>query len=173
MKPNEFISAACEGNVRLVLAAINRGANVNARYRGRPILLWAIQEGHLNVVKVLAAAGASLKRRDNLGFSPLDQAVGEGNAEMVSFLLKAGADVNGQTRNGSPLHTACAYRYLKIAKLLLDNGADPSAVNGEGHTPAAITKLGKTNSRDARLTTFIKKAQLVGRHRRRASEADR
>jgi uncharacterized protein len=117
---SELVRAACEGNAKLAQAALRCGVNVNARYKGRPVLLWAIQEGHLNLVKVLLAGGASLKRRDALGFSALDQAVGEGNVEMVRFLLEAGAHVNGRTANGSPLHTACAYRHLKIAKLLLD-----------------------------------------------------
>jgi len=159
MNPSDLATAACEGNAKLALAAIRRGASVNARYRGRPVLLWAIQEGRLNVVKILVAAGVSLKRRDDLGFSPLDQAVGEGNIQIVKFLLKAGADVNGRTANGSPLHTACVYRRLKIAKLLLDNGADPSAVNAEGRTPAALTRMGKVNRKDARLRILLTKAQ--------------
>jgi hypothetical protein len=186
MSASELLRAACEGNAKLALAAIRRGANVNARYRGRPVLLWAIQEGHLNVVKVLVAAGASLRRRDDSGFSPLDQAVGEGNLEMVRFLLNAGADVNGPTVNGSPLHTACAWRRPKIAKLLLESGADPSVVDAEGHTPAALTRLGKTTKADSRLRALLGKAQQrpaldaamstsspIGRQRRRASEAGR
>src|SRR2546428_705826 len=119
MNPSDLVKAACEGDAKRALAAIKRGAHVNSRYRGRPVLLWAIQEGRLNVVKVMVAAGVSLKRRDYLGFSPLDQAVGEGNIQIVRFLIKAGADVNGRTTNGSPLHTACAYRRVEIAKVLL------------------------------------------------------
>jgi cytohesin len=162
MKPSDLVRAACEGNAKLALAAIGRGASANARYRGRPVLLWAIQEGHLNVVKVLVAAGASLKRRDDAGFSPLDQAVGEGDIEIVRFLLKAGVDVNGPTANGSPLHTACAWRRLKIAKVLLENGADPSAVDDEGHTPAELARSGKTNRLDAGLRVLLTKAQQTG-----------
>ena len=159
MHTSELIRAACEGNAKLVLATIKRGANVNARYRGRPVLLWAIQEGHLKVVKVLVSAGASLKRRDALGFSPLDQAVGEGNEAMVRFLLKAGAAVNGRCRNGSPLHTACAWRHLKLVKLLLEHGADPSALDARGHTPSALTRMGKTNRVDIRIRAMLTKTQ--------------
>src|SRR4051812_232889 len=159
MSPSDLVTAACVGNAKLALTAIKRGANVNARYRGRPVLLWAIQEGHLNVVKVLVRGGASLKRRDNSGFSALDQAVGEGNIRIVKFLLEAGAAVNGPSMNGSPLHTACAYRHSRIAKLLLDSGADPSAVDGEGHTPAALTKMGKVTRQDAKLRAMLRKAQ--------------
>ena len=159
MKASDLVRAACEGNMKLALAALKRGANVNARYKGRPVLLWAIQQGHLNVVEVLVTSGASLKRRDDSGFSPLDQAVGEGNIQIVKFLLEAGADVNGQTANGSPLHTACAYRRLRIAKLLLESGADPCAVDAQGQTPTALTKIGKVNKQDARLRTMLTKAQ--------------
>ena len=159
MNSSKLGRAVCEGNAKLASAAIKGGANVNAHYRGRPILFWAIQEGQLNVVRVLVAAGASLKRRDDSGFSALDLAVGGGNAAIVSFLLKSGADVNGRTANGSPLHTACAYRHVKIAKLLLQNGATPLAVDAEGHTPAALTRLGKPNRLDARLRTLLTKAQ--------------
>jgi ankyrin repeat protein len=159
MGPSDLARAACEGNAKLALTAIKRGAKVNARYKGRPVLLWAIQEGHLNVVKVLVAAGASLKRRDNSGFSALDQAVGEGNIRIVNFLLEAGADVNGQTVNGSPLHTACAHRHSRIAKLLLESGADPSAVGAEGQTPAALTKMGKVTRQDVRLRAMLSRAQ--------------
>ncbi len=43
MRPSELVRAACEGNAKLALAATKVGVNVNARYRGRLILFWAIQ----------------------------------------------------------------------------------------------------------------------------------
>jgi ankyrin repeat protein len=128
---------------------MRRGANANARYRGRPVLLWAIQEGHLNVVKTLIAAGASMERRDDDGFTPLDQAAGEGNIQIVRQLLRSGANVNGRTRNGTPLHTACAYGHVAIVRLLLDSGADPSATDDAGRTPAAFTRIGKAKGQRA------------------------
>lgn len=119
--------------------------------------MWAIQEGHLNVLKALVRAGAPLERRDDSGFTPLDQAVGEGDLRIVGFLLKAGAKVNRRTRNGTPLHTACAYRYLQIVKLLLAHGANPCALDGEGQTPEALTKI-RSNKTDKALLKILKES---------------
>jgi len=155
-----LIEAVCAGNSKLVLAALRRGANPNASYRGRPVLMWAIQEKQLSTVRALARAGASLERRDDLGFTPLDQAVGEGSAKIVRFLLNAGANVNRRTRNGTPLHTACAYGLLQIAKLLLAHGASASALDDEGRTPAALTKR-RMNRTDRALQKMLKESNAV------------
>ena len=158
----DLVRAACQGDARLARTAIRHGANVNARYWGRPILFWAIQEEHLNVVRILVYSGASPERRDNAGFTPLDQAVGAGNFRIVQWLLDAGAKVNVRTCNGSVLHTACAYRRLKIVRLLLKHGADPSVVDDEGREPAAFAKLGKTNRTDTILQNLLREAVLKG-----------
>ena len=152
----ELVRAACDGNSRLVLAALRRGAKPNACYRGRPALIWAIQEQKLNVVRILVRAGASLEKKDSDGFTPLDTAVGEGNLAIVRFLLGAGAKVNGRTRNGTPLHTACAYRRLAIAKLLLAHGASVDALDEDGLTPADLTKI-ETNRTDKALQTMFRR----------------
>jgi uncharacterized protein len=148
------MTGSWSGDSRLVLSALRRGARPNARSRGRTALLWAIQEGHLGIVKLLIRAGASIEAKDSHGFTPLDQAVGEGNVAIVKFLLKAGADVNGRTQNGTPLHTACAYRRLKIAKLLLMHGANPRAIY-QGKTPADLTKP-KSDRIDKTLRKLLK-----------------
>src|SRR4030095_3629170 len=154
---NDLVIGACSGDSRLVLSALRRGANPNARYRGRTVLLWAVQEGHMNVVRALVRAGASLERRDDLGFTPLGQAVGEGNLELVEFLLNAGAKVNGRTQGGSPLHTACAYRRLAMAKLLLANGANPLALAEEGRKPVDFTTT-RSNKTDRELRKVLRTA---------------
>jgi uncharacterized protein len=158
-EPNrDLIFGACSGNSRLVLAALRRGANPNARYRRRPVLIWAIQQRHLNVTKALVRAGASLERRDDLGFTPLGQAVGEGDLQIVNFLLMAGAKVDGRTAGGTPLHTACAYSRLAISKLLLARGADPLAVDDDGRKPVSYAKP-KSNRTDRLLQKMLKGAE--------------
>ena len=147
MQPkDDLVKAACCGDSRLVRSALRRGASPNLRYRGRTVLLWAIQEQHLKVVKALVRAGASLEARDSLGFTAIDQAVGAGSFEIVEFLLKAGANVNGRTANGTPLHTACAWRRPRIARLLLRHGADPSLLDEDGRRPIDFIKRAKSVS---------------------------
>lgn len=166
MKPIDayLILGVFEGNIRMVASAVRQGANVNARYRGRTVLLWAIQEEHPNIMKALIHAGASLEARDELGFSPLGQAVGQaanrgGNHdfEVVEFLLKVGANVNGRSDSGSPLHKACAYRHLKTVKLLLAYGANPLARDEDGRTPSDFTKI-KPNRIDKAIRKLLSAA---------------
>ena len=144
------------GNSRQVASALRKGANANAHFRKRTVLLYAIQEGHLNIMKALMRAGASLDAKDDEGFIPLCQAVGGGNLELVSFLLKSGANVNGRESScGTPLHMACAWRHLKIDRVLLAYGADPLARDKDGHTPIDFTKI-KSNRIDKAIRKLLK-----------------
>ena len=159
---DDLVAGVCSGNTRRVRSALRQGANPNARHRRRPVLIWAVQEGHIDVARALVRSGASLERRDDCGFTPLDQAVGEGNLELVKFLLKAGAKARGRTSNGTPLHTACAYRRLDIARVLLDHGADPSAVDADGRRPADLT-MPRSNQTDKALRVLLNRHQGLTR----------
>ena len=137
----DLIAGVLAGNSRQVASVMRKGANVNIRFRGRTILLWAIQERHLNIVKTLIRAGASVEARDKHGFTPLGHAASDGNLEAVEFLIKSGANVNRRSAAGSPLHSACAWGQLKIVKVLLAHGANPSALDKNGRTPLYFTKI--------------------------------
>ena len=68
--------------------------------------------------------------------SPVADAAMQRNAEEVSRLLKAGADVNlAQADGATALHWAAYHGDANLAKMLLAAGADPSAANREGSTP--------------------------------------
>lgn len=160
MHRNELFNAVWEGNVKSVAKTLKAGANPNARHFGRPVLIWAVQEGYLEIVKLLIKAGASTERKDDYGFTPLDQAVGQSNFQMVRILLKYGAKVSGRTCNGTPLHTACAYRRFAIAKLLLDSGADPEALDTDGRKPKDFLRMGKRTTTDHRLRKLFDRLKL-------------
>jgi len=46
----------------------------------------AARNGHLDVVKCLAALGADIKAADNSGDTPIDSAACNGHFELVNFL---------------------------------------------------------------------------------------
>lgn len=53
----------------------------------------------------------------------------------IQTLLRAGADINAQDKNGAtPLHRAVRTRCAAAAKALLENGADPFLQNKPGNT---------------------------------------
>lgn len=156
----EFIEALCAGKSKFVLAALDQGINPNGCYRGRPLLIWAVQERQISVVMVLVRAGASVDKRDNEGFTALDQAVGEGDVKIVDFLVKAGANVNRPSPNGTPLHTACAYGHLGVVRLLMAHGANAQALDDEGKTPADLVS-GLANATDKVIRKMLKKPNPI------------
>ena len=60
--------------------------------------MWAGDEGHANVIRVLVEAGGDVKSRTDLGFTALLFAVRDGRADAVRALLDSGADANDQIR---------------------------------------------------------------------------
>jgi ankyrin repeat protein len=58
------------------------------------------------------------------------------NKHEVPYLIRGGADVNLQDKNGyTPLHFAAQEQEVEIARLLLDHGASINAQDRHGNTP--------------------------------------
>ena len=66
-----------------------------------------------------------LNTKDQRGSTPLVLACYYNNIEVVSYLIQNVDDINGSTKDGSPLMAATVKGYNFIAQLLLDTGADP------------------------------------------------
>lgn len=135
----DLLRAAQSGDLRGTLDALKKGANINTRERGFTPLHWAAQEGHLSVVRALLVGGARVNVRgtDDSDVTPLHQAIGEQHGRVAFLLIKSGADVNAfsQFNQSTPLHTCCAYGYLRGVKLLLKYGADTRVKDKNGRTP--------------------------------------
>lgn len=105
--------------------------------RGTP-LVRAAELGLIDIVEVLLAAGAGVDGACGCetAESPLWAATVNGQTQVVSRLLAAGADPNRSAGPGlSPLHIAVSRQRSDLADLLVEAGADPTRVDDSGRTP--------------------------------------
>ncbi|KAK3237696.1 hypothetical protein CYMTET_52248 [Cymbomonas tetramitiformis] len=120
--------AASAGDLAAVQSLIARGANVNTlnMHERTPLFLAAVGR-HVEVVNTLLSCGLvnDVSPRDECGSTPLQWAVRIGAVEVVSALLKAGADVGDATdeNNWTALHEASQQDLVDMAALLMAHGA--------------------------------------------------
>jgi ankyrin repeat protein len=89
------------GNLRMVKALLERGANPNIKFNKRnyTLLMDASFEGHIELVKLLLEAGAELNIQDKDGRTALILAAREGHDLVVSELVKFGARIELKDKN--------------------------------------------------------------------------
>lgn len=140
--------AASRGQASVIPALIGAGADVNAQASGQSTpLLWAVLEVRLAAVKVLIDKGALVNARTTAGFTPLHVAAQidpssagtfgrDAPEDVLSALIRAGADVNAQTEIvlATPLHFASYNLYANAIPMLLRAGADVNAQTNEQET---------------------------------------
>lgn len=124
--------SGCAECVRLLLAA---GADAKARDSStRTAMYYA---GSAGVVRALMRAGLPLEDADEFEWTPLVNAVGEGEEALprVRALIEAGADVNGTHDRGYTVFMSAvgSGRYPALLRLLVASGADPHAVSELGY----------------------------------------
>ena len=120
---SEILQAKYSGNNDRVEQLLKAGVTLN--------LFEAAATGQTDRVgELIAGDPASVNAYAPDGFFPLALAVFFGNTATVDALLKAGADVNQQSREAmkiSSLHSAAAVRRLDLAEMLIAHGANPSS----------------------------------------------
>ena len=89
----------------------------------------AIAAGDIVQLRALLDAGASVNARDDLGRTPLLDAVWADRADMVRMLIDRGADVSARHSDGgsTPLDYAVVRGNAEIAAMLIRAGAAPDA----------------------------------------------
>jgi ankyrin repeat protein len=144
-------------------------------------LLYAVREGHSEVVLLLLASGAELEKSDADGVTPLLMAVLNGHLELAKALIEKGAYVNAQDWYGqTPLWSAVDLRNLDLSgpgrnngidrdatlaliKTLLARGANPNARTKESPPQRRwITRLGSLSWVDFTGQTPFLRAALAG-----------
>jgi len=125
-------------------------------YAGHSALHVAAAAYNTAFARELVVAGANVRAKNRRGAEPLHEAVTGGpgslhwdprrQAEMVAYLIKAGADPNAVAAGGvTPLHRAVRNRCSAAVRALLAGGADPHRANDSGST--AMMLAGWTTGR--------------------------
>jgi len=137
------------GNLGIVKRLLQSGVDVTETSKdGVTLLHRACHESRSqSVLESLVRAGAPINARTTgivfPGSTPLMTAVRSDCVpedkviEILDVLVRLGADVNlpGTDRmGGTPFIIACLRYKAEVAEFLLDHGADPNAVDGQGHT---------------------------------------
>ncbi|MCF8219078.1 MAG: ankyrin repeat domain-containing protein [Bacteroidales bacterium] len=125
-----LMDAAWSGNTDSVLYYIDNGADVNARNKGseETALMYAAQEGHLDVVKILLENGAKPDLIPNNNEGALIRATAMGYIDIVEELIRAGSNVNQSGKlSQKPLHYAAKFGYYYIVDMLIYYEADVNA----------------------------------------------
>jgi len=140
---DDFVALCATGTPEKVQAAIDAGADVNARdMEGWTALMCAAQSNdNPEVISVLAEAGAEIDAPDNDGRTPLMFAAqGNANPEIVSALLKAGADLNAKDKEGkTALTLAGENENPEIAALLEKAATAGTPSTDEGASDEEVT----------------------------------
>ncbi len=123
---------------------LDHGANIYTPARGGASALDISLASYNTEATKLIVARADLKRRDDVGQTPLFAAVRSGKVETVRALLDRGVEINAQNLYGdTPLHIAArgdasGTPNSDLLKALLDGGANANLANARGDLPIHI-----------------------------------
>jgi hypothetical protein len=143
-KRTHLMYAALRGDATRVRWLLERGASAALSHTGYAPLTWAAERGHLEVVRILLAAGANVRAETvcgvRRGWTALHSASSSGDVEVVRALLAAGADVTVAYSLNlyTALHFAAVAGSVDIVCELLAAGADAALEDVDGCTARQI-----------------------------------
>lgn len=154
------------GLVAISTLLVESGADVNARdFADATPIYWASakeENAAPEIFELLIKAGAHLNVVDEIGCTPLHQAV-HTTPEIVEFLIKHGANVNASGRSGyTPLHAAALGADIEVLEVLLGNGANMNARDVTGRTPLGEARYhiksgaATTTARQKKIIRFLR-----------------
>jgi len=148
--PRELNEAIRSGHLEAVRGILAQGVGFGVpRGESYPPLHVAADQGQLDILNMLLAAGAPVDGRSRANRSSYDtalhQAVQRGDILIVEALLQAGAYVNAQDRFGlTAMHLAVDQGGLGFVSWLLDWSGNPDIQDLTGATPLyTAVKLGQ------------------------------
>ncbi|KAL0994388.1 hypothetical protein UPYG_G00121550 [Umbra pygmaea] len=133
--------AAQNGDEAITRLLLDRGASINETdSQGRTPAHIACQHGHENVLRVLLSRGADVHVKGQNDWTALHLAAWQGHLGIVKLLAKqAGANLDGQTTDGrTPLHLASQRGHYRVARILIELGADVHVTSMGLHAPLHV-----------------------------------
>lgn len=146
---DQLFEAVRKGDVAAVTTALDRGADVNAKFRyGTTALFKAAERGYTEVAKVLLDHGADVKVKDTFyGATAMTWALDNKHVEIVKLLLQKDSGNVDEV-----LITGVRERNPDLVKAALDNGGATAP------TLTAALALSSTIESNAAITEMLKKA---------------
>ena len=122
-------------NVLMTLPNLICLINQLSRSDSTPLII-AIQNGHVEMAKLLLSLGANPNISNSVGDSPLRMAAQEDYLEIVNCLIKANATLDKVNPNGATaLSLAVEGNHIAVVESLVQAGANVSIPNHRGITP--------------------------------------
>lgn len=123
--------AACTGEVRMIRALVESGAEVDLRdFIGWTSLHKATLKGSVEAVDCLIQLGAQSDSKDQYGRTPVHLAAEYGRLEIAKFLIGSGANPNAEDTAGfNVLSWAVAGGHPYFLRLMMDRVSDMESTN--------------------------------------------
>jgi hypothetical protein len=146
---DQLFEAVRKGDAAAVTAALDKGADVNAKFRyGATALFKAAERGHTEVAKILLDRGADVKVKDTFyGATAMTWALDNKHFGIVALLLeKGGGDVDEVLTQGARENNA------ELVKIALSKGSASAS------TLTAALESATANPEGAPIVDMLKKA---------------
>jgi hypothetical protein len=149
---DQLFEAVRKGDSAAVTALLDKGADVNAKFRyGQTALFKAAEKGHTNVAKVLIDRGVDVTVKDTFyGATAMTWALDHGHAEVVRLIFEK--DASGVD---DVLMSGVRSSNEALAKVALDRGG----VKPQTLTAALVASM--ANPKNAGIVEMLKKAGAV------------
>jgi len=179
-----LMTAAATGKPDALKVLIAHGADVNATesWKGQTALMWAASENNADAARLLLEAGSDVQAKSKAGWTPLVFAARSGYVEVAKVLLAGGANANDgvvdidpaadrqltsryffpgtkpvnkpKDEKTSVMMLAMLNARWSLARLLLENGADPNAADPQGSMLHAIAWLRRPGNQNTAARTW-------------------
>ncbi|KAF5026432.1 hypothetical protein F66182_1497 [Fusarium sp. NRRL 66182] len=136
-----LLAATAAGNIEAAYLLVQLGADVKVTSEGLNGIHLAVMAQSKPLIRFFAKQHVPIDAKlESTGSTPLIQAATKGNPEIVSLLIRLGADVNAADKDGwTALHRAAEHGQKQIVEILLENAADPEAETAEGMRPHHVS----------------------------------